>query len=88
MRLRQAGLKPLFQAAQPASAAVKCAGCCGIQGPIVKHRGVDFDVEEEPPFWWRWKIYPKIEAGPIRPIVYLRPGIIIASVVGRFVRDF
>jgi hypothetical protein len=30
------------------------------QGPIVKHRGVDFDVEEKPPSWWRWKIY-KIE---------------------------
>jgi hypothetical protein len=30
----------------------------------VKHRGVDFDVEEEPLSWWRWKIYPKIEAGP------------------------
>jgi hypothetical protein len=37
---------------------------CGMlsakQGPIVKHRGVDFDVEEEPPSWWCWKIY-KIE---------------------------
>ena len=30
----------------------------------MKHRGVDFDVEEIPPSWWRWKIYPKIEAGP------------------------
>jgi len=28
----------------------------------MKHRGVDFDVEEIPPS--RWKIYPKIEAGP------------------------
>jgi hypothetical protein len=30
----------------------------------VKHRGVDFDVEEDPPSWWHWKIYPKIEDGP------------------------
>jgi hypothetical protein len=30
----------------------------------VKHRGVDFDVEEDRPGLWRWKIYPKIEAGP------------------------
>jgi hypothetical protein len=30
----------------------------------VKHRGVDFDVEEDQPGLWRWKIYPKIEAGP------------------------
>jgi hypothetical protein len=36
----------------------------GKQEPIMKHRGVDFDVEENPPSWWRWKIYPKIEAGP------------------------
>jgi len=31
---------------------------------FVKHRGVDFDVEEDQPGLWRWKIYPKIEAGP------------------------
>jgi hypothetical protein len=30
----------------------------------VKHRGVDFDVEEDRPGLWRWKIDPKIEAGP------------------------
>jgi hypothetical protein len=30
----------------------------------VKHRGVDFDVKEDPPGVWRWKIYPKIEARP------------------------
>jgi hypothetical protein len=36
----------------------------GKQEPIMKHRGVDFDVEENPPSWWRWKIYPKTEAGP------------------------
>ena len=30
----------------------------------MKHRGVDFDVEEKPLSWWQWKIYPKIEAGP------------------------
>jgi hypothetical protein len=30
----------------------------------VKHRGVDFEVEEFPPSWWSWKIHPKIEAGP------------------------
>jgi hypothetical protein len=43
-------------------------GSCGMlsakQGPTVKHRGVDFDVEEKPPSWWHWKIYPKIKAGP------------------------
>jgi hypothetical protein len=31
--------------------------------PIMKHRGVDFDVEEDPPSFWHWKIYP--EAGPM-----------------------
>jgi hypothetical protein len=30
----------------------------------VNHRGIDFDVEEKPPSWWHWKIYPKIEASP------------------------
>jgi hypothetical protein len=30
----------------------------------VKHRGIDFDVEEKPPSWWHWKICPKIEASP------------------------
>jgi hypothetical protein len=30
----------------------------------VKHRGIDFDVEEVEPSKWCWKIYPKIEAGP------------------------
>jgi hypothetical protein len=34
------------------------------QESIVKYRGVDFDVEEKPLSWWRWKIYSKIEAGP------------------------
>jgi hypothetical protein len=34
------------------------------QETIVKHRGVDFDVEEKPPSWWNWKIHPKIEADP------------------------
>ena len=29
----------------------------------MKHRGVDFDVEEDPPSFWHWKIYP--EAGPM-----------------------
>jgi hypothetical protein len=32
--------------------------------PIMKHRGGDFDVEQNPPSWWHRKIYPKIEAGP------------------------
>jgi hypothetical protein len=31
---------------------------------IVKHRDIDYDVEEAAPGKWRWKIYPKIEAGP------------------------
>ncbi len=30
----------------------------------MKHRGIDFDVEEVSPSGWRWKIYPKIEVGP------------------------
>jgi hypothetical protein len=30
----------------------------------VKHRGIEFDVEEELPTKWRWKIYQKIEIGP------------------------
>jgi hypothetical protein len=29
----------------------------------MKHRSVDFDVEEDPPSFWHWKIYP--EAGPM-----------------------
>jgi hypothetical protein len=32
-----------------------------MQEPIMKHRGVDFDVEEKPPSWWNWKIYPRTE---------------------------
>jgi len=30
----------------------------------VKHRGIDFDVEEKPPSWWHWKICPKTETSP------------------------
>jgi hypothetical protein len=30
----------------------------------MKHRGIDFGVEEDQPGLWRWIIYPKIEAGP------------------------
>jgi hypothetical protein len=30
----------------------------------VKHRGIDFDVEEVSPSQWRWKIYQKIGVGP------------------------
>jgi hypothetical protein len=30
----------------------------------VKHRNIDYDVEEIAPAQWRWKIYPKIEIGP------------------------
>jgi uncharacterized protein YegP (UPF0339 family) len=30
----------------------------------MKHRGIDFDVEEAESHKWRWKIYPKIENGP------------------------
>jgi len=30
----------------------------------MKHRGIDFDVEEAAPHKWRWKIYPKIENVP------------------------
>ena len=25
----------------------------------MKHRSVDFDVEEDPPSFWHWKIYPR-----------------------------
>jgi hypothetical protein len=31
---------------------------------VMKHRGIDFGVEEDQPGLWRWIIYPKIEAGP------------------------
>jgi hypothetical protein len=31
--------------------------------PVMKHRGIDFDVEENPPSFWHWKIYS--EAGPM-----------------------
>jgi hypothetical protein len=30
----------------------------------VKHRNIDYDVEEVALAQWRWKIYPKIEIGP------------------------
>jgi hypothetical protein len=30
----------------------------------VKHRGIEFDVEEVSPSQWRWKIYQKVELGP------------------------
>jgi hypothetical protein len=30
----------------------------------MKHRNIEFDVEEAEPHKWRWKIYPKAEAGP------------------------
>jgi hypothetical protein len=30
----------------------------------VKHRNIDYGVEEDQPGLWRWIIYPKIEAGP------------------------
>jgi hypothetical protein len=33
----------------------------------MKHRGVDFDVEERPPSWWHWKIYPSTEGG--QPVI-------------------
>jgi hypothetical protein len=29
----------------------------------MKHRDVDFDVEQKPPSWWHWKIYPRTEGG-------------------------
>jgi hypothetical protein len=29
----------------------------------MKHRGTDFDVEENPPSGWHWKIYPRTEGG-------------------------
>jgi hypothetical protein len=28
----------------------------------LRHRGTEFDVEEGPPSWWHWTIYPG--AGP------------------------
>jgi hypothetical protein len=37
----------------------------GTQGSIMKHRGVDFDVEEKPPSWWHWKICPRKEEGQL-----------------------
>ena len=30
----------------------------------MKHRSVDYGVEEDRPGLWRWIIYPKIEFGP------------------------
>jgi hypothetical protein len=29
--------------------------------PVMKHRSIEFHVEEAAPHKWRWKIYPKIE---------------------------
>ena len=34
------------------------------RSPIVKHRNIDYGVEEDRPGLWRWIIYPKIEVGP------------------------
>ena len=31
---------------------------------LMKHRGVDYSVEEDRTGLWRWMIYPKIEQGP------------------------
>jgi hypothetical protein len=39
----------------------------GPQENIMKHRGVDFDVEEKPPSWWHWKICPRTEGG--QPVI-------------------
>jgi hypothetical protein len=30
----------------------------------VKHRNIDYGVEEDQPGLWRWIIYPKMEDGP------------------------
>jgi hypothetical protein len=30
----------------------------------MKHRNVDFDVEEVQPGRWRWSIFPETEGGP------------------------
>jgi hypothetical protein len=30
----------------------------------MRHRGIDFDVEEKPPSWWHWEIYSKMKAIP------------------------
>jgi hypothetical protein len=30
----------------------------------MKHRSIDFDIEEVAPHKWRWKIYPEIEDAP------------------------
>jgi hypothetical protein len=30
----------------------------------MKHRDIEYGVEEDVPGKWRWIIYPKIEAGP------------------------
>jgi hypothetical protein len=35
----------------------------GMRELIMKHRGVDFDVKEDPPSFWHWKIYPGTEGG-------------------------
>jgi hypothetical protein len=35
------------------------------QEHIMKHRGVDFDVEEKPPSWWHWKLYPREGGQPV-----------------------
>jgi hypothetical protein len=38
-------------------------GNTGKQQSNVKHRDIDYAVEEDRPGIWRWMIYPKIEAG-------------------------
>src|ERR1700691_2293094 len=39
------------------------SGMFGPEENIMKHRGTDFDVEENPPSWWHWKIYTRREGG-------------------------
>jgi len=50
-----------------ASTTISAAGrdkLSGAQEGAVKHRNIDYDVEEVALAQWRWKIYPKIEIGP------------------------
>ena len=30
----------------------------------MKHRNIDFDLEQAAPHQWRWKIYPQIDEAP------------------------
>jgi hypothetical protein len=52
-------------------------------GPEVKHKDIDYGVEEDRPGLWRWIIYPKIENGPkvVGPAIFTRREAAVAACI-------